>query len=285
MYRFIYGIFYLISLLPFWVLYGISDFLYFVFYLLLGYRKNVVSENLSKSFPEKSKKERLHIEKKFYRNLCDSIVETIKMLSISEKELSKRFETNWEIVNNLGDTNGVAFVSHQFNWEWGTLLTNAKIDKQFVGPYLPLASDTFDKLITNMRSRFGTIGIPANKMARAIPKYQAENTLWGFVADQTPADTRRCAWEEFFNRKTAFAKGGELLTRRYNLPVFMGEMIKIKRGYYQCKLKLTFENPRETKDGEITAAYVRFLEDSIKRQPENWVWSHRRWKHVYQTSD
>ena len=118
-------------------------------------------------------------------------------------------------------------------------------------------------------------------MKEMIPVYQAQNVLWGFVADQTPADTKRCAWEVFFNRKTAFQKGPELVARRYNNPVFMGEIIKLKRGYYQVKLKLTFENPRETKDGEITAAYVRFLEDSVKRQPENWVWSHRRWKHIY----
>ena len=284
-YKITYGLLYAVSLLPFWVLYGFAHFLYFIFYTVLGYRKKVVRENLALSFPEKSDKERLRIERAFYRNLCDSIVETIKMFSISKEQLSKRFVTNWEVVDNIKDSNAVVYVSHQFNWEWGTLLTNAMIEKQFVGPYLPLASPVFEKIITKIRSRFGTVGIPANKMARQIPVYQAQNSLWGFVADQTPADTKRCAWEDFFNRKTAFAKGAELLARRYNLPVVMGEMTKIKRGYYQTKLKLTFENPNETKDGEITAAYVRFLEDSIKRQPENWVWSHRRWKHVYQTSD
>lgn len=284
-YKITYGLLYLISLLPFWVLYGLSHFLYFVFYVLLGYRKKVVRENLALSFPEKTEKERLQTERKFYRNLCDSIVETIKMFSISEKELSKRFMTNWELVNNIKGQNAVVYVSHQFNWEWGTLLTNAKIDKQFVGPYLPLASPIFERIITKIRSRFGTVGIPANKMAQAIPKFQALDTLWGFVADQTPADTKRCVWVNFFNRKTAFAKGAELLARRHNMPVIMGEMIKVKRGYYETKLKLTFENPRETEDGEITTAYVRFLEDSIKRQPENWVWSHRRWKHVFKTSD
>ncbi len=285
MYKLTYGILYSISLLPFWVLYGLAHFLYFIFYILLGYRKKVVRENLLLSFPEKSEKERKKIERKFYRNLCDSIVETIKMISISKEELSKRFTNDWDIVNKIKDTNAIVYVSHQFNWEWGTLLTNAMIDKQFVGPYLPLTSAVFDKIMIKIRGRFGTVGIPANKMARQIPVYQAQDSLWGFVADQTPADTRRCAWEDFFNRKTAFAKGGELLARRYNLPVVMGEIVKIKRGYYQTKLKLTFENPSETKDGEITAAYVRFLEDSIKRQPENWVWSHRRWKHVYQKND
>lgn len=284
-YKLTYGILYTISLLPFWVLYGLAHFLYFILYVVLGYRKKVVRENLSLSFPEKTVQERHSIERKFYRSLCDSIVETIKMISISKEALSKRFVVNWELIDNIKDRNAVVYVSHQFNWEWGTLLTNAMIEKQFVGPYLPLNSPVFEKIVTGIRSRFGTIGIPVKQMARNISVYQEKNVLWGFVADQTPADTKRCAWEDFFNRKTAFAKGAELLARRHNLPVVMGEMIKIKRGYYETKLKLTFENPKETQDGEITAAYVRFLEDSIKRQPENWVWSHRRWKHVYQTSD
>ena len=283
MYHFTYGILYLISLLPFWALYGISNFIYFVIYTILGYRKNVVRENLSKSFPEKTEAERRTIEKKYYRSLCDSIVETIKMFSISEKELSRRMLVNWDVVNSIKDRNAVAYVSHQFNWEWGTLLTNAKLEKQFLGPYLPLRSVVFEKIIVKIRSRFGTIAIPADDMKEMIPVYQTQNVLWGFVADQTPADTKRCAWEDFFNRKTAFQKGAELVARRYNNPVLFGELINIKRGYYEVKLKLTFENPRETSDGEITAAYVRFLEDSIKRQPENWVWSHRRWKHVYKT--
>ncbi len=285
LYKVTYGLLYAVSLLPFWVLYGFAHLLYFILYRVIGYRKAVVRENLALSFPKKTDQERLIIERKFYRNLCDSIMETIKMFSISKKELNRRYKTNWEVVDAIKDKNVVVYVSHQFNWEWGTLLANAMVEKQFVGPYLPLTSPVFEKIITKIRSRFGAVVIPVNQLAKQLPIYQAKNTLWGFVADQTPADTKRCAWEDFFHRKTAFAKGAELLARRYNLPVLMGEMIKIRRGYYQTKLKLTFENPRETKDGEITASYVRFLEDSIKRQPENWVWSHRRWKHVYQTPD
>jgi KDO2-lipid IV(A) lauroyltransferase len=110
---------------------------------------------------------------------------------------------------------------------------------------------------------------------------QNEKSLWGFIADQNPSDPKRVSWNDFFHRKTAFSKGAEFVARRYNNLVFFGELIKIKRGYYRINMKLAFEQPKETKDGEITEAYVRFLEDSIKRQPENWVWSHRRWKHVF----
>jgi KDO2-lipid IV(A) lauroyltransferase len=110
---------------------------------------------------------------------------------------------------------------------------------------------------------------------------QQDKTLWGFIADQNPSDPKRVSWNDFLNRKTAFFKGPEFVARRYNNLVYFGEIIKLKRGYYEIKMKLAFEHPNETKEGELTEAYVRFLEDSIKRQPENWVWSHRRWKHIY----
>lgn len=282
MYHLTYGILFIISLLPFWVLYGVSNFLYFVLYKILGYRKKVVRDNLTSSFPEKTEGEIIRIEKKFYRSLCDSIVEGIKMLSISEQKLSKRMTADWAYYDkDFKDKNTVVMVSHQFNWEWGTLIANAMMEKTFVGPYLPINSLVFDKLMLKIRSRFGSVPVPAPEMAEQIVAFKNKNVLWGFVADQTPADTKRCAWEDFFNRKTAFAKGAELLARRYNYPVYFAEFVKVKRGHYTINTKLTFENPRETSDGEITAAYVRFLEDSIKRQPENWVWSHRRWKHVY----
>jgi len=281
-YRITYSVLYLLSLLPFWVLYGLSNFLYFIFYKVIGYRKKIVRENLAQSFLTKTHKERLSIEKKFYRNLCDSIVEGIKMLSASQKTLNKRMIANWRLADEtFPGQNAVIMVSHQFNWEWATLLATPNMDKQFLGPYLPITNAVFDRIFSKIRCRFGTIVVPVNDMPKSIKVYKNQNVLWGFVADQTPADTKRCAWVDFFNRKTAFAKGAELLARRYNYPVFFAEFIKEKRGQYSINIKLTFENPNQTRNGEITTAYVRFLENSIKRQPENWVWSHRRWKHSY----
>jgi KDO2-lipid IV(A) lauroyltransferase len=123
--------------------------------------------------------------------------------------------------------------------------------------------------------------IRVQDMQKEMAAVQNEKTLWGFIADQNPSDPKRVSWNDFLNRKTAFFKGPEFVARRYNNLVYFGEFIKLKRGYYEIKMKLAFEHPKETKEGEITEAYVRFLEDSIKRQPENWVWSHRRWKHIY----
>lgn len=286
MYYFLYGILYLFSLLPLRILYVIADFLYFVLYKIFKYRVKVVQMNLNNSFPEKSKEELLIIEKKYYQNLCDSILETIKMFSISKSALNKRIKCNWEAFDlmTIQNRNGQAFMSHQFNWEWSTLICNWNSPRRFTGIYLPLTNKAFDKIFHKIRSRAGMKLIPVQQMQNEVAKTQNEEILWGFIADQNPSDPKRVSWNDFFHRKTAFFKGPEFVARRYNNIVYFGEIIKLKRGYYEIKMKLAFENPNQTKEGEITEAYVRHLEDSIKRQPDNWVWSHRRWKHIYPNS-
>jgi Kdo2-lipid IVA lauroyltransferase/acyltransferase len=274
---------YPISILPFWLLYLFSDFIFFILFHIIGYRKEVVMDNLSASFPEKTKEELEVIAKKYFKCLCDSIVEIIKLLTISEKQLNKRMVGNWELVRQSTQPDQIpqAYMSHQFNWEWGTVVANYNLDKRFTGVYLPLSNKTMELVMQKIRTSSGTQIIPIQIMMKKLAEVQKQEITWGFIADQNPSEPRRCAWVDFFNRKTAFAKGAEFVARRYNNPVFFGEIIKLRRGYYEIKLKLAFENPSETKDGEITEAYVKFLEASIKRQPENWVWSHRRWKHIY----
>lgn len=239
--------------------------------------------NLRLSFPDKQSEELELIAKKYYKNLCDSIVETIKLLSISKSELSRRMVCNWDIFEQMTiqNRNAQGYMSHQFNWEWGTVICNWYSPRRFNGLYLPLTSRVMDKIMYKLRSRSGTRLIEIDDMQKQMNDIQAQETLWGFIADQNPPVVRRASWHDFMNRKTAFFKAPEIVARRYNNLVYFGEIIKLKRGYYEIKLKLAFENPKETSDGEITEAYVRFLEDSIKRQPENWVWSHRRWKHEY----
>lgn len=283
MYYILYAILYLISLIPLNGLYLFSDFLFLVLYKIAGYRTAVVRENLSRSFPEKTKIELNIIEKEFYKNLCDSIVETIKLISISKEELDKRMVVNWELLQSENNQGRViqAYMSHFFNWEWGTVLCNWKTDYRFTGMYLPISNKVFDKLMYTIRARSGTKLLPVQDMMQQLPELQKQKTLWGFIADQNPSDPKRVSWNLFLGRETAFAKGGEFVARRYNNPVYFGQTIKLKRGYYQIKLKLVCDNPRDTKDGELTETYVRLLEECIKHQPSNWVWSHRRWKHQY----
>ena len=283
MYYFLYAILFPISLLPFSILYGLSDFLYFLLYKVFAYRMAIVTENLRISFPEKTEEERKAIAKKYYKNLCDSIIETIKMISISKEELNKRMICNWEMFDSMTNENrnGQAYMSHQFNWELATLICNWYAPRRFTGLYMPLSNKAFDRLFYTIRSRAGMKLIRVQDMQKEMATVQQDKTLWGFIADQNPSDPKRVSWNNFLNRKTAFFKGPEFVARRYNNLVYFGEIIKLRRGYYEIKMKLAFAQPRETKEGEITEAYVRFLEDSIKRQPDNWVWSHRRWKHKF----
>jgi len=283
MYYPLYGILYLISLLPFRVLYALADLLYVILFHWIGYRRKVVDDNLRQSFPEKSTEELDDITRKYYRNLCDSIVETIKLISISREELDRRVSCNWEAFDQMTvqNRNGQGYMSHQFNWEWGTVSCNWHSPRRFTGLYMPLSNSAFDRLYRTIRGRSGTRLIRVQDMQKEMASVQQAESLWGFIADQNPSDPKRVSWNDFLNRKTAFFKGPEFIARRYNNIVWFGEIIKIKRGYYRIHMKLAFEQPRETKEGVITEAYVRHLEDSIKRQPENWVWSHRRWKHVY----
>lgn len=286
MYYLIFGILYLISLLPFFILYILSDVLYVLVWKFLRYRKNVTYNNLKLSFPEKSDEEITQIMNKYYRNLCDSVVETIKLMSASQRSLDKRMTCNWEVFDSmtLQNRNGQGFMSHQFNWEMGTVLCNWHSPRRFTGLYMPLNNRYFERLFLYIRGRSGTKLIRVQDMQKELSETQNQPVLWGFIADQNPSDPKRVSWNDFFHRKTAFFKGPEFVARRYNNLVYFGEFVKLKRGYYEIKMKLAFDNPRETKEGEITEAYVRFLEASIKRQPENWVWSHRRWKHSYPTT-
>lgn len=278
-----YALLFCISLLPMGILYALSDALFFLLCRVVKYRVAVIDENLKLSFPEKPDHEREQIKINYYKNLCDSVVETIKLITISKKELSRRMSCNWEAFELMTqqNKNGQAYMSHQFNWEWATVLCNWHAPRRFTGLYMPLTNKIFDKIYYKIRSRSGTDLIRVQDSQKEMPRVQQSKILWGFIADQNPSDPKRVSWNLFLNRQTAFFKGPEFIARRYNNLVYFGEIIKTKRGYYHIEIKLAFNNPQDTKEGVITEAYVRYLEDSIKRRPENWVWSHRRWKHKH----
>jgi Kdo2-lipid IVA lauroyltransferase/acyltransferase len=281
MFYILYGFLYLVSLLPFFVLYGISNAMYVLLYYILKYRIAVTRANLAFSFPEKTIAERHAIEKQFYKNLCDSVVENIKLLSISKATLNKRFDCNWDLVNAHQGQGRItqAYLSHCFNWEYGTLAANWNVQARFTGLYNPISNKAFDKLIFKIRSRSGGLFIDMNNMQKEMAGLQKQDICWGFVADQNPSEPRRSAWEMFLNRETAFFKGPELVARRYNNIVFFAQILRVKRGYFKCIAHVETDNPRDLPDGELTKRYVAFLEKCIHQQPDNWVWSHRRWKH------
>jgi len=271
-----------LSRLPFPVLYTFSDFLFFIAYYLIGYRKALVRRNLRNSFPEKYEAEIKSIQKDFYHNLCDYAVETIKLLSITPEELKQRLVyKNPEIVKQFSDKNQsvLLLTSHQFNWEWllasGCLYLPVSVD--FV--YQVQSNKTFNEFSLLGRTRFGAFPIERSQVGREAIK--RKDVLRGIadVADQFPGHFHnKKYWTQFLNQKTAFFLGlGQLAFLTQYPAVFFG-VKKIKRGYYEAEGFVVSQPPYGRESQQIVEDYIQATERIIKQQPAGWLWSHNRWK-------
>ena len=274
---------YAISLLPLWLLYGVSDVLYLVVYHIAGYRRAVVHANLVQAFPDKSPKEIKRLTRKYYRNLTDMMVETIKLLTISPRQLRRRFDCDLTVLQRLYEQGKSCqlHLGHNFNWEWANLFCIQGVRFPFLVVYMPITNKAVDRFFRHFRERSGSTLLPANDIRNAMAPWLHKQYLIALVADQNPGDPRRCYWFPFLNKMTAFYKGPEMSARRNNIPVVFADIRKVKRGYYKARLSLEFENPLDVPEGKITEAFVQFLEKNIREQPEVWVWSHKRWKHEW----
>ncbi|HKL02137.1 MAG TPA: lysophospholipid acyltransferase family protein [Cryomorphaceae bacterium] len=279
----IYPFIHLLSRLPLRVLFVFSDVLFLVAYFVIGYRKDVVRDNLSKSFPEKSKKELRNIERKFYLHLCDSFVEWIFPLHRSGAEMEKYYRfLNPELLNELhAEGKGIVGVlGHYGNWEYLSTLPRF-INHKVWAIYKKQKNPQFNKLITQLRSKYG-VNMMTNKesIRRLITEARSgEITMTYFLADQSPMRGEIKYWTSFLNRETGVYLGAEQVARKLDMAVVFMDIRKIKRGRYEVEFKLLSKNPRENPEYEITEMHVRALENRIKAEPSWWLWSHRRWKH------
>ncbi|MBO7523089.1 MAG: lysophospholipid acyltransferase family protein [Bacteroidales bacterium] len=279
-----YAIIWVISLLPLRVLYLLSDILYLFVYHIVKYRRKVVAMNLANSFPDKSDKERKEIEKKFYRNLCDLFIESMKSIHFSDKQLMKHMHMeNPEVFEELYEENKDAFIvlGHHCNWEWLTAIPlNMKKHKP-VSIYKPLADKYFDRLMINLRSSTGATMVPTAMVIREIIKNRNSNrrTLYMSILDQTPPKEKITYWTTFLNQDTPVITGTEKLAIKFGMPVYFLSIHKIKRGYYNFAVEPLFEETKGLEQFVITEAFTRRLEALIISQPECYLWSHRRWKH------
>lgn len=283
MYYLLYGFFYLLSLIPWRVMYVISDGLYALVYYVFGYRKAVVMKNLSIAFPEKTEAERVRIAKDFYRNFTDSFVEMVKLVSISPKEFDKRFTVNAEVLKDLypSGQNVQIHAGHFFNWEFLNLGVSKNSPYPLIGIFTALTNKHFDRLIKNIRGKFGTILISTGEFRTNFHKYTDKPYALGLIADQNPVDPANAYWVRFFGRLTPFVKGPEKGAKSKNTAVVMADLYRAKRGYYRADLTLLTTRPKETPVGYITKELIHHIEASIKKRPHNYLWSHRRWKFEY----
>lgn len=290
-YHIIYAILYLHALLPFRVLYILSDILYIPLYYIVRYRLKVVRKNLKNSFPEKDSKELKNIEKEFYHHLCDYFVETIKLLHISNEEMQRRITfKNIDLVKDLmqGDKSCIMFLGHYGNWEWVPSITLQFSDNTMLGQiYRPLKNKAFDDIFLKLRSRFGSISIPKNNTLRSMLEFKKENkkVLIGFISDQTPSKINIHYWTNFLSQDTPVYTGVERIAKKTGFTVTYLDVIKTGRGKYECEVKLITADSKNEPEFAITEKYIREIEKTILRQPSYWLWTHKRWKHKREESD
>jgi Kdo2-lipid IVA lauroyltransferase/acyltransferase len=283
MYYIAYVFFKTISLLPFWALHGISNFFYFLIYHVVGYRKQLVMENLNQAFPEKTVAEKKKIMKAFYLNFCDTWMESIKMLSLPVEELDRRIEYNYDVLDAVkaSGRSSQLCCGHCFNWEWGNLHVGLHCPVPFLGVYMPLTNKAMNRLFLKFRDNGKTVLIPAPEMARHMMEWRNKQYCLALVADQSASKPDRAYWVKFFGKLTPIVHGPEKGARSNNLPVVFIEFLKVKRGYYKFTIEMLEENPADLKEGELTLKYIRRLEENIRQQPEIYLWSHRRYKRAF----
>lgn len=275
------GLLYLVSLLPFWLLYIIADGIFVILYYVVRYRRKVIDNNLENSFPEKTKTERDTIRKQYTRYLASMMVETIKLLTISQKEVTKRVKVpNPELITEAfaKGQSVIGILGHYGNWEMNALRFSQLYNERRIIVYKPLSNKFFNNIFLKMRSKFGATLVSMKDTMRKLVTYKNERTVTVLVGDQTPARPDVKYFTNFLNQQTAVFLGAEKLAKLTNSVVVFCDIRVIKRGYYQCTFVPLFANPKQTTGHEITNAHVQYLEQVIRQQPQYWLWSHRRWK-------
>lgn len=277
------------AMLPMPILYGISDALAFVLGRLWGYRRQVVRDNLAACFPEYSRKELRDIERRFYRRFTDNIVETLKLLHVSDSYMARHMEfADTEIIDDLLDKGKsvAVYFAHTFCWEWApsiTLHTRHRPSEKYVYAqvYRPLRSKAFDRLMLGIRSRFGSRSFPKATTLRELLMLRRAGALsvTGFMSDQHPSHGDPGHLTTLLGRPTLMITGTESLARRLGMAAVYWDMEQTSRGHYKITTRLLAEDAAALPEGELTERYTRALEATVRRDPALWLWSHKRWKH------
>ncbi len=286
-----YAFLWSIAWIPTSLLYGLSDFIYLVMYRLVGYRKKVVEENLRNAFPDETETRRKEIMQKFYRHLCDLIVEEIRMIHIPTKELIRRVEIREGDLERFDEMqkkgiHTVIGAGHYGNWEWANAFV-AQTSYNVMAIYKPLKDKVVERLLSKARLRWLDAVVPLHHVYRAILRYHQENipTMYYFITDQTPLPFETEYVTRFLNQETAVYLGIEKVAKKFGDPAFFLVMKKKKRGYYRLEIHDCCPDPGAEKPYAITEKHVRMLEMFIREAPEYWLWSHRRWKYSRQVRE
>lgn len=282
-YLILYPFLWLLSILPFRLLYAFSDLLYFFIYKVFGYRTKTVRENLKLVFPDKSDKEIKVIMSKFYHHLCDMILEAIKSMTISKESLIERYKfSNIEVINEIENEQRsiVLMCGHYGSWEWIFILQNYIKIKGFA-IYKQLANKYFDRLVKRIRAKHNTFLITTKEAFKILTHSQADReiSITGFAADQSPKANKAFHWQEFMGIKVPVHVGAEVIAKKFDMSVVFFGVKRLKRGYYETTFTKITDTPKNFKNYEITDIFLKLVEQQIKEAPEYYLWTHKRWKH------
>ncbi len=277
-----YPLIWLISILPFRILYAVSDFVYVLVYHVIGYRKQTVRRNLAMAFPDYSAAKRLEIEKKSYRHLCDMFLEMVKTMGISDREMSKRFKfTNLEVIHQAeAEGKSIAIMAaHYASYEW-LITMNRQVSFTGYAIYKKIANKYFDKLVRKIRSKFGGVLITTKQTIPTIEQNAREGKrgIYGFAADQSPKASKIYHWGTFMGIDSPIITGAEMLAKRYDMNVIFLRVKKLARGHYSASFERPFQDVRTVPDYQVSDAFMSMVEEQIRKAPEYYLWTHKRWK-------
>ncbi|MDC3350562.1 lysophospholipid acyltransferase family protein [Flavobacteriaceae bacterium] len=282
-YILIYPILWIVSMLPFRILYFVSDLLYILMYYVIGYRKNAVKENLNLVFPNKSEAELRTVLKKFYHHLCDMVVESIKSMNISIDSMKTRYKfNNLDIITGYEKQNKsiILMCAHYGSWEWIFILQTYTTHRSYA-IYKRLQNKYFDRLVKSIRARYNSYLITTKETFSVMEEAKKNGVLSmsGFASDQSPKIDKARYWADFMGINVPVHTGAEALAKKLDMPVVFFSVKRIKRGYYEATFQTLAEKPKSFNDYEITDRFLKLVEAQINEAPEYYLWTHKRWKH------
>lgn len=281
MYYIVYPLLFLLSLLPFRVLYLLADAIYGLVFYVFKYRRDVVLSNLAIAFPEKSPTERFSIAKQFYHNLIDTFIESVKFISIGDKAINRHSSADFSLINGLLDEGKSVYLMacHQFNWEYVNMLFPPALKAPFVGVYMPIRNKVLDRIFHDFRQKKGTVLVPATAFKENSHGVFDQQYTLGLAADQNPGSPVNAFWLQFFSKPAPFITGPALNAVKNNVAVVMVQFEKRKRGVYHFSTRLFSTAAGSMTPEQFIQQYRDEVEVIIRRDPANYLWSHRRWKY------
>jgi len=282
-YILIYPILWIVSMLPFRILYFVSDLLYILMYYVIGYRKKVVKENLNLVFPNKSEAELRIVLKRFYHHLCDMIVESVKSMNISIDSMKSRYKfNNLDIITDYEKQNKsiILMCAHYGSWEWIFILQTYTTHRSYA-IYKRLQNKYFDRLVKSIRARYNSYLITTKETFSVMEEARKKGILSmsGFVSDQSPKKDKARYWADFMGINVPVHTGAEALAKKLDMPIVFFSVKRMKRGFYEATFQILADKPKSFKDYDITDSFLKLVEDQIIEAPEYYLWTHNRWKH------